>query len=143
MTNILTSEAILQPSQISMADHSWKNTQRPKVVNYFRRRAPLETFFWAPNTSLYLLSLTYQKKCVCTKSAAILFSNNSSWQVLYNPPFLFFPREISTYNNFCLIAFYYYYYDFILFLIHCFWYLQNVIFPFQWKMAFWTFLPFK
>ena len=56
--------------------------------------------------------------------------------------FLFVPREISTCNNFCLIIFCYYYF-FILFSIPCFWYLHCVIFAFQQKMAFWTFLPFK
>ena len=39
-TNILTSEASLQPSQTSMTEHSCKNSQRLKVVNYFCRKAP-------------------------------------------------------------------------------------------------------
>ena len=65
--NILTSGAILQPSWRSMADHSWRNSKRLKVVNYFRRKAPPQMFFWALNMPLYLLWLTYQKACVNTK----------------------------------------------------------------------------
>ena len=67
MTNILTSEAILQPSQTSMADHSCKNSQRLKVVNYFSKKASPQMFFWALNAPLYLIWLTHQKTCVSTK----------------------------------------------------------------------------
>ena len=35
LTNIFTSETILEPSQSSMADHSCRNSQRLKVINYF------------------------------------------------------------------------------------------------------------
>ena len=67
LTNILTSEAILQPSRTFMADHSCRNSQRLKAVNYFRRKAPPQMFFWALNMPLYLIWLTYQKTCVSTK----------------------------------------------------------------------------
>ena len=69
LTNILTSEANLgmAVSQASMADHSYRNSQRLKVVNYFRRKAPPQMFVWALNRPLYLIWLTYQKTCVSTK----------------------------------------------------------------------------
>ena len=67
LTNILIWGAILQPSQTPMADHSCRNRQRLEVVNYFNRKAPPQAFFWALNTSLYLIWLTYQKSCVSTK----------------------------------------------------------------------------
>ena len=67
LTNILTSGAILQPSWTSMAEHSWRNSKRLKVVNYFRRKAPPQMFFWALNMPLYLIWLTYLKTCVSTK----------------------------------------------------------------------------
>ena len=61
MTNILTSEVILQPSLTSIVDHSCRNSQGLKVVDYFRRKALPQMFFWALNTPLYLIWLTYQK----------------------------------------------------------------------------------
>ena len=64
LTNIVTSEVILQPSQTYMANHSCRNSQQLKVVNYFRRKTPPQKFFWAPHTSLYLTWLIFQKKCV-------------------------------------------------------------------------------
>ena len=66
-TNTLTAEAILQPSQTSMMDHSCRNSQQLKVVIYFRREAPPQMLFWALNTPLYLIWLTYQKTCISTK----------------------------------------------------------------------------
>ena len=44
---MLTSEANLQARQTFMADHSCRNTQRLKVVNYFSRKAPPQMFVWA------------------------------------------------------------------------------------------------
>ena len=67
LTNILTSEAILQPSRTSMADHSCRNSERLKSVNYSRRKEPPQFFFWALNMPLYLIWLSYLKKCVSTK----------------------------------------------------------------------------
>ena len=67
LTNILTSEAILQPSRTSMAKHSCRNSQWLKAVNYFRRKAPSQMLFWALNMLLYLIWLTCQKTCVSTK----------------------------------------------------------------------------
>ena len=61
MTNILTSEVILQPSRTSMADHSCRNSLRLKFFSYFRRKAPPQMFFWALNMSLYLIWLTCQQ----------------------------------------------------------------------------------
>ena len=61
LTNIATSEVILQPSQTYMANHSCRNSQQLKVVNYFRRKTPPQKFFWAPHTSLYLTWLIFQK----------------------------------------------------------------------------------
>ena len=61
LTNILTSEVILQPSRTSMADHSCRNSLRLKFFSYFRRKAPPQMFFWALNMSLYLIWLTYQQ----------------------------------------------------------------------------------
>ena len=43
LANILTSEANLQLSQTSTADHSCRNSQRLNIVNYFRRTAPPQT----------------------------------------------------------------------------------------------------
>ena len=63
LTNILTSDAILQPSRKFMMDHSCRNSQQLKVANYFRRKAPPQAFFWALNMPLYLIWLTYQKTC--------------------------------------------------------------------------------
>ena len=44
LTNILTSETILQSSQTSMVDHSCRNSQRLKVVAHFRRKFPPHDF---------------------------------------------------------------------------------------------------
>ena len=94
LRNILTSEAILQPSQTSMTDHSCRNSQRLKVVNYFRRKAPPQMFLWALNILLYLIWLTYQKikkrasaptNCINKKQQTYLpntvYLSNQIWKV--------------------------------------------------------------
>ena len=80
LTNILTLETNLQTSQISMADHSCRNSQRLKVVNYFCRKAPQQTFACAPNTPLYLIWLTYQKTCVSTKKMVSALAHKKSFK---------------------------------------------------------------
>ena len=67
LTNILTSEAILQTSWKSMRDHSCRNIQRLTVAKFFPTKAPPQTLFWALNKRLYIIWLTYQKTCVTTK----------------------------------------------------------------------------
>ena len=57
---MLTSEANLQARQTFMADHSCRNTQRLKVVNYFSRKAPPQMFVWAVS----ILNVTYPSKNV-------------------------------------------------------------------------------
>ena len=80
LTNILTSEAILQPSRTSIAAHSCRNSQRLYVVNYFHRKASPQIFFWALNMPLYLIWLTCQKKCVSTEKLYKLKATNIlSW----------------------------------------------------------------
>ena len=54
-TNILTSEANLQPRQTSMTDHFCENSQRLEVVSYFHRKAPSQMLVWAPNMPLNLI----------------------------------------------------------------------------------------
>ena len=44
-----------------------ENSQRLKAVNYFRRKASPQMFFWALNMPLYLIRLTCLKTCVSTK----------------------------------------------------------------------------
>ena len=53
LTNILTSEANLQPRQTSMEDHFCTNSQGLEVVYYFCIKAPLQMFSWAQNMPLY------------------------------------------------------------------------------------------
>ena len=67
LTNILTSEANLEPSQSSTVEYFRRNSQRLKIVNYFRRKAPPSMFVWALKTPLNLRWLIYQKMCVSTK----------------------------------------------------------------------------
>ena len=55
LTNLLAPELNLQRSQISLADHSCRYGQRLKVDNYFRRKAPPQTFMCARNTRLHLI----------------------------------------------------------------------------------------
>ena len=62
MTNILTSEVILQPSRTFMADHSYRNSQRLKAVNYFRRKAPPQMFLGSKYASIPYM--TYLSKNV-------------------------------------------------------------------------------
>ena len=59
-TNILTSEANLEPSKTSMTEHFCQNNQQLKVVDYIFKKAPSQMFGWALNTPLYLICLTYQ-----------------------------------------------------------------------------------
>ena len=51
-TNILTSEVYLELSRTFMTDHSCENSQRLKVANYFRSKAPSQMFCWSINTPL-------------------------------------------------------------------------------------------
>ena len=62
-TNILTSEASLEPSQTSMTDLFCKNSKWLKVVNYFRKEVPSHMFGSALNTLLYLI----WKTCISTQ----------------------------------------------------------------------------
>ena len=57
----LPQKRIYIPSRTSITNHFFENSQRLKVVNYFRKKAPSQMLVWALNTPLYLIWLTYQK----------------------------------------------------------------------------------
>ena len=67
LTNILTSEVDLQPSQTSMVDHPRRNSQLLKVINCFCRKAPPQMFVLALNTPPYLIWHTHYKTRASTK----------------------------------------------------------------------------
>ena len=104
-------ECIVNPTYlIGCCDYTLINLVLKNIVlifNTIHKMGCCEYCYW----------LEWYNTC-CVKLGSINYPSldNSSWYVLYNPPFLFFvPREKSTCNNFCLIIFCYFYYYYFYF----------------------------